>query len=59
MGLERRQPSQDFGPIIADRNVMIILHVETVDFVGKRTILRSWESAVSRRLFYDLGSRGS
>ena len=40
MGLERRQPSQDFGLIIADRNVMIILYVETVDAVTKRTIIK-------------------
>jgi len=38
VGLERRQPSQDFGLIIADGNVMTILHVESVAVVGKRTI---------------------
>ena len=36
MGLERRQPSQDFGPIIGDRRVMTVIHVGTIGVVGER-----------------------
>ena len=35
MGLERRQPSQDFGSIIGDRRVMTFIHVETIGGVSK------------------------
>ena len=36
MGFDRRQPSQDFGPIIGDRKVMTVIHVEDIGAVGKR-----------------------
>ena len=36
VGLERRQPSQNFGPIISDCNVMAIMHVGTDEAMGKR-----------------------
>jgi len=38
--LERRQPSQDFGPIIADRNVLTVLHIEMGDYVGRRASIK-------------------
>jgi len=36
VGFDRRQPSQDFGPIIGDRKVMTVIHVEDIGAVGKR-----------------------
>jgi len=36
MGFERRQPSQDFGPLIGGGEVMTVVHVETIGAVGRR-----------------------
>jgi len=35
VGLDGRQPSQNFVPIIANRNVTAAMHVETIGVVGK------------------------
>ena len=49
MGLKRRQPSQDFRPVIGDRNVMILLHVRAASVAGKRDCIMILEAGCIKK----------
>ena len=52
MGLERRQPSQNFRPIISERNDMAIVHVGTVGIVGKTVSIMILGDGCINRILY-------